>query len=218
MRMTGRLFTTGLGVAVLLTSLAPHAWSQVAVGSGGGGFGGELKGPTIVGGRVICAQCTIRDVEAAQPHLTNLYELRHPQEGKVVMQIAPLPDTTAYYSWWHSDGAIWWQAIVGPGNSLTVRTPNYLFRQLMAEENLLKQVELVGLLGRSRTYDVASVNYLDSTPSPLASARRAQAAAERADTAAERAQGAAKRAANAADRLTAMTNTAENQFATSLVK
>ena len=94
------------------------------------------------------------------------------------MQIKPHEDTAAYYDWWHKDGAIWWQTVVAPATSVFVRAPNSLFQQLMAEENLMKQVQLTGQLSSDRTYDMVSVYYFESTPSPLPAAREAQSAAE----------------------------------------
>ena len=178
MKTLNRMFVTGLSVAVLFTTLSSNAWSQIAVGPGSGGFSGEFRRTIIIGGRVICAQCTIRDVQATQPELTNLYELHHPQEGRIVMQIKPHEDTAAYYAWWHNDGAIWWKTVVAPATSVFVRGPNSLFRQLIAEENLMKQVQLTGQLSSDRTYDMVSVHYFEATPSPLPAAREAQAAAE----------------------------------------
>jgi len=209
---------------MLLTGLVTGAWGQVA-GGAGGFVGGELRGTTVIEGKVLCARCTLEDVHAAQPRLTNLYELRHPQEGEFVMQIAPRQDASAYSTWWQSDGAIWWQSVVGPGYAVSVRAPRSLFRQLMAEENLMKQVQLTGLLRRTRAYDVNAVTYLESTPSPLAAAQQAQAAAQRAqaaagqaDTAAGRAQRAAERVEQVADRLTTLADTAERQFTANLAK
>jgi hypothetical protein len=198
MIMRTKLLTSGLGVAVFLISLGSSAFAQgVAVGVGAAGgvgsggvtpFGGELRGPTIIEGRVICARCDINDARATQPDLTNLYEFHH-DDGALVMQIAPQYsiDPLAYNVWWQSDGAIRWMSIVGPANSVTVRAPSYLYRQLMAEENLLRPVQLNGLLRRTRTYAVFSVDYLTPIPGPLAAARQAQAAAQRAQAAAERA-------------------------------
>jgi hypothetical protein len=227
------ILMSGLGVAVFLTGLVSSALAQgvgvaggAGPGAGGSAFGGELRGPTIIEGRVICARCTLDDVRATQPDLTDLYEFHH-DDGALVIQILPHYniDPLAYNVWWQSDGAIRWMSLVGLNKSVSVRTPSYLYRQLMAEENLLRPVQLNGLLRRTRTYDVVSVDYLAPIPSPLAAARqaqeaarRAQAAAERAEAAAGRTQGAAERAENAADRLMAMTNTAENQFTANLMK
>ncbi len=227
MKLLQRVLTVGCGLALALMGLAPGAWGQVGGGAGGAGglVGGELRGPTVIGGKVICARCTRNDVLASQPTLRNLYELHHPQEGTVVMQIAPSEEMLAYASWWQSDGAIWWQSIVGPGHEVAVRAPSALFRQLKAEENLLKQVQLTGLLRRTRTYDVDSIMYFESTPNPLAAvqqahtaAERARVAAERAVAAADRAQGAAERAERAADRLMAMADTTEREFTANLQK
>jgi hypothetical protein len=97
--------------------------------------------------------------------------------------------------------------------------------QLMAEENLMKQVQINGLLRTTNTYDVVSVNYLDPTPGPLALGQQAQdaaqcaaAAAAHAEVAAGRVEGAAERTENAADRLMAKTDTAEDQFTADLRK
>jgi hypothetical protein len=217
MSVLSRKSTIGLSVIVLCMGLVTSAWGQVG-GGGGLGVGGELRGPTVIAGKVICAQCSINDVRASQPNLQDLYELRHTQEGRIVMQIAPPQDTLAYNVWWQSDGAMWWMSIAGPDNIVSMRTPNYLFRQLMAEENLLREVQMTGLLRRNKTYDVDSVTYLESIPSPLAAVQRAEEAARRAQAAAGNREASVGRAEDAADRLMAMTNTTEQQFTTNLMK
>jgi hypothetical protein len=141
------------------------------------------------------------------------------------MQIDPREDTFADDVWWLSDGATRWKSVAGLAHSVSVRTPSYLFRQLMEEENLMKQVQINGLLRTTNTYDVVSLNYLDSTPGPLAlgqsaqdAAQRAAAAAARAEAAAGRVEGIAERTEDVANRLAAMTDTAEDQFVADLRK
>lgn len=227
MSTLNKMFKTGLGITVLLAGLTANAWGVVVGGGAGvrmGGGGGEVRGPSIIGGRVICTQCDIEQVREGQPDLMNLYELHH-VDGQVVMQVEPREDTLTDDVWWLSDGAIRWKTIAGLANSVSVRTPSYLFQQLMEEENLMKQVQINGLLRTTNTYDVVSVNYLDPTPGPLAfgqqaqdAAQRAAAAAARAEAAAGRAEGAAERTENTTDRLMAMTDTTEDQFAADLRK
>jgi hypothetical protein len=78
-------------------------------------------------------QCSIRELQAVRPELTDLYELEHLQgqaQGQVVLQVAA------------ADEAARWENIVGLAHDVAVRTPDHLFQQLMVEENHLKQVRI----------------------------------------------------------------------------
>ena len=112
MSIFNKVLKTGFSITFLLAGLTVNAWG-LGVGGGGAGIaagGGELRGPNIIAGRVICAQCDIDEVQAAQPDLTSLYELRH-ADGQVVMQIDPREDTLTDDVWWLSDGAVRWQRL-----------------------------------------------------------------------------------------------------------
>lgn len=226
----GKTVTTGLGMAILSIGLVSDGWGQAGVSAGfvgGGGAGrGESQGVTALTGRVLCTQCDIEEVQTARPDLSRLYDVQH-RGGRMVMQVGALdsPIAGSMMGFEDSSEAHWWESIVGLSHSVTVRAPDQVLSQLMAEENLDKRFQIAGVLRPSRVYDVISLAYLESTPSPLAAARqaqeagrRAQAAADRAEAAADRAVGATARAETSADRLVAASSTAENQFTASLTK
>jgi len=104
--------------------------------------------------------------------------------------------------------AAWWQAIVDLDHTISVRTPDYVFAQLMAEENLNRRVGIQGLLRPTRTYDVVNVRFLEDIRRPLSTAP----AASRAEAAVVPADDAVARAERAADRLEAVAKNAEAQF------
>jgi hypothetical protein len=84
---------------------------------------------------------------------------------------------------------------------MTVRTPDYVFAHLMAEENLNRHVGIQGLLRPTGTYDVVSVTFLEDIRRPISKAPvaspsvRAQAAEAAATRAAERVEAAGEAAA-----------------------
>ena len=124
-----------------------------------------------------------------------------------------------------TDEAAKWASIAKLSRVLAVRTPDSLFQDLMAEENLLKEVRLTGLLRSNRTYDMAGVTFIGVTPSPLTgrygaldAEQRAANAAVRADAAAQSSEGSANRVEKAIQRMEAAADTVEGQFNTGLRK
>jgi hypothetical protein len=195
-------------VAVVLAT-SSQIWAIGAVGGGGFGgigsassFGGEMQFRTAgVDGRVVCTRCRLAEVRSAQPDLIGLYEFQH-RQGQVVMQLVRSLD---------ANDAAWWMDIAGPTNTLSVRTPDHVFAQLMAEENLNRQVAIRGLLRTNRTYDVVSVTFLDEGRQPLRTGQ-APTAADRAEAAARRAEKAATEAEGAANNSEATARTGEAQL------
>jgi hypothetical protein len=177
---------TGLGVILLFAGVTTSAWGQVA--GGGFSFGGELRGITQLRGKVVCVECSLEEVRAAQPRLTGLYELHNGQE-QVVMAVDTINERAR------------WQSIVGSSDRIAVRIPDSLFHRLTAEENLFKEVEIVGLLRNTRTLDISDVAILGPSlaEQAYAAGEQAQAAAVRAEAAAIRAEAAAGRAEMFAD-------------------
>jgi hypothetical protein len=116
-----------------------------------------------------------------------------------------------------ASSAAWWEAVVGLTHEMAVRTPDYVFAQLMAEENLNRRVGIQGLLRPTRTYDVASVTFLEPVRRPI-STGAAPSAADRAETAATEAEDAAARVERAAERLDAASRAAEERFEAQLRK
>lgn len=186
MATVGNTLRTGFGVTLLLTGLATSAWGQV--GGGGFPFGGELRGITQFRGSVVCVECSIEEVRAAEPRLTGLYELRHDQ-GQVVMKIDAIVERAR------------WASVLGLSDRISVRAPDSLFRKLTAEENLFKEVEIVGLLRNTRTLDIGDVVVLGPSIAEQAylAGEETQAAADRAEIAARRAELAADQAEMFAD-------------------
>ena len=138
----------------------------------------------------MCTQCSIGELQAVRPELTDLYELEHLQgqaQRQVVMQVAA------------ADEAARGKNIVGLAHDVAVRTPDYL---------------ITGILRSKRTYDVARVTFLCLTPSSLScgaldAEQRAANAATRADATARRVEESADRFDNAVQQLESASNTAE---------
>jgi hypothetical protein len=210
MKVVRYLGYISISIVALLLATNTQTWA-VAVGGPASGLGvaplgGELRGITGISGRVICARCDLDQVQNSQPGLVGLYELQH-RQGQVVMQIIRPQEASA---------AAWWEAIVGLTHEMAVRTPDSVFAQLMAEENLNRRVGIQGLLRPTRTYDVTSIIFLEPVRRPLS--RATPSAADRAEAAASQAEDAATRVERAAERLDAASKAAEAQFESQLRK
>jgi len=57
-------------------------------------------------------------------------------------------------------GAVLATVLVGLSHQLSARAPDRVFEELMAEENLFKQVEVTGLLRSNRTFDISQVRVM----------------------------------------------------------
>lgn len=197
-------FTASMGAAVLTLGLVTTgAWGQgggAAPMAGGGTAGmGELEGALTVKGSVVCVDCTLEEARAAHPDVTDFYQLTHatPGAGRLVMKVDDV------------NNKMWWETLVGLTHQVPVRAEERIWQGLTAEENLFKDMQIVGLLRKSRTLDIAEVNVGDLTLTELenthihrqaiAAGLKAQNAAMRAQTAALRAETAALRAETAAE-------------------
>ena len=127
---------------LLLIGLSSGVYAQVS-GRGVSSFGGELRGATRFIGKVVCVGCTLEDVQHVHPDQHHLYQLTHNQE-RVVMEVSQIddPQLWSYFAW---------------PPQIRVRAEDKLFRQLIAEQNLFKEVEVTGLLRNTRTLDMFSV-------------------------------------------------------------
>jgi hypothetical protein len=114
--------------------------AQGFVPGGTGAFGGETRGPVQLRGTVVCARCTLDEVRKAQPKEHALYELAH-RQGQVVMKV----------TWVNNSQR--WRLFAWPPR-LWVRAKDEVFQQLTAEENLMKEIEIIGLLNNPRTLDI----------------------------------------------------------------
>ena len=129
-------------VALLVAGLTTSARSQVA-GGGLSSLGGESRGTVQFAGKVVCVGCSLEDVRQAHPHQHDLYLLRHKQ-GQVVMEVETVNEQPL------------WNSLAWPPR-LWVRAADQLFAQLTAEQNLFKEVKIMGLLRNTRTFDVFDV-------------------------------------------------------------
>jgi len=136
-----RFFIT-ISAALMLMFTGAVVAQGFAPGGGFSAFGGAGRGPTIFKGKVLCARCTLEEVQKGQPTLLHLYQLTHQQE-QVVLQVQTV------------NGAQMWESPLFP--RFTVRAPAAVFHQLTAEENLMKDVEISGILSSTQTLDVFGV-------------------------------------------------------------
>ncbi len=94
---------------------------------------------------MVCAGCSLEEVQKAHPGLHDLYQLSH-TKGQVVIEVksASDPEVWSYFAW---PPHIW------------VRAEDGLFEQLAAEKNLFKEVEITGLLRDTRDLDMFSITF-----------------------------------------------------------
>lgn len=137
---TRKRITIGMAAALLLAGITTGA--QGFAPGGLSSFGGGGRGMTTIKGNVLCAGCTLDEVQKAQPSTHHLYQLTHKQ-GQVVMQVKTV------------NGSEMWESPLSP--RFTVRSKESVFQQLTAEENLMKEVEITGILGNTGTLDIATV-------------------------------------------------------------
>jgi hypothetical protein len=129
-----------MAAALLLAGLTTAA--QGFVPGGLSGFGGGGRSMTLIKGQIVCAGCELDEVSRTQPSMHHLYQLTHKQ-GQVVMRVRTI------------NGSDMWEAPLSP--RFTVRSKDSVFGQLTAEENLMKDVEISGVLSNTRTLDIFGV-------------------------------------------------------------
>jgi hypothetical protein len=129
-----------MAATLLLAGITTGAQGFVP-GGGASGFG-MGSGMAIIKGQVLCAGCNLEEVRKAQPDTHHLYQLTHKQ-GQVVMQVRSV------------NGSAMWDLPWPP--RLAVRAKDEVFQQLSAEENLMKDVEITGILRHTRTLDIFAV-------------------------------------------------------------
>ena len=125
--------------ALLLAGLTTAAQGFVP---GGFGFGVGGRSMTVIKGQVLCAGCELDEVSRGQPNLHHLYQLTHKQ-GRLVLQVKTV------------NGSDMWEAPLSP--RFMMRSPDSILRQLTAEENLMKDVEITGTMSTTQILDISSV-------------------------------------------------------------
>ena len=143
MAKLGKRIGIGVAAALLLVSMTTGARAQVVPGGGLGSFGGESRGTTLLMGKVVCAGCSLEEVQKAHPNQYNFYQLTH-RKGQVVMAVETV-----------SDPQVWSDFAFPP--RIWVRGQDEIFAQLTDEQNLFKEVEITGLLSNARTLDMFGV-------------------------------------------------------------
>jgi hypothetical protein len=133
-----RKLKASLCMAVLLIGIAAGARGQV--GDGGQAFGVSGTGAIQLRGQVVCTNCYLDEVKRTP----FTYQLTH-KHGRLVMNVTWTSNTSR------------WNRIVWPPQ-LHVRGEERLIQQLGAEENLMKELEVSGVLGNSRTFDLSEVS------------------------------------------------------------
>src|SRR5262249_54916291 len=151
MRTVGTCVLGSLGTTLLIVGLSLNARGQspnfpVAPFQ-------NLNALTRIKGAILCAACSLTEMEKAGGGTGHLYELAN-LRGK----------TTAVLRVDEGDDAARWSSIT-LGHRLQVRTAAAVWQELTAEENLYQEVQITGLLSSDRTFDVTGVTASGERPS-----------------------------------------------------
>jgi hypothetical protein len=105
--------------------------------------GRDARGTVHMKGNVVCAQCSLEKIRPTQSEQGQLYQFTHAQ-GVVVVRVRSVNDspTWRYFGW--------------PAE-IPVRAGDEVFRQLMAEGNLFKDVEITGALSTTHVLDIFEI-------------------------------------------------------------
>jgi hypothetical protein len=141
MLLSRKMFRTSAIAALVLAGVVSGARGQVP--GGGSSFGGSSRGLVVITGSVLCAQCSLNDVRKAQPNESHLYQLSY-RQNQLVMKMTAVNESAMF------DALAW-------PPQLAVRGSDSVLTRLGAEENLFKEMTLIGLLHNSRTLDVFDI-------------------------------------------------------------
>jgi hypothetical protein len=145
-------------LAILLLAVSGRGSNaRTPGGAGPGTFRGELRGVYQVQGKVLCANCTVQEVQKASPqHLPDLYTL---QKGKqqAVFQVTEIRNSAS-----GRESLLGrWEAITSLTRRLTLRADESVWRKLTAPENQRREVQLTGLLQNTGVFDVADLTFVE---------------------------------------------------------
>jgi hypothetical protein len=131
---------TSLAAALLLTCITTGVQGEVIKVL----VRGEVvTGPMRLRGTVICVACSLEEAQKAQSDTRTLYQLTH-EQGQIVMRMSTINNSKN------------WSLFAWPPQ-IRVRAQDDLWQKLTAEENLLQEVEITGLLSNARTLDIFAV-------------------------------------------------------------
>ena len=140
------LFGVTMAALLIVASLATYAHGQ-ALGSDHPLLGGKWRTVTHLTGEVVCARCSLYEVQAGRLGTwPMLHQLTH-RLGRVVMQIHTV-----------NDSHIWNVGDLYP--EIAILSKDELFQQLAAEETLFKEVEIIGLLSNTQMLEIFQINVL----------------------------------------------------------
>jgi hypothetical protein len=105
--------------------------------------GRDARGTLHITGNVVCAQCSLEKIRPTQSDQGQLYQFTHAQ-GAVVIRVRSVNDSPTW-------------RYFGRPSEIPVRARGEVFRQLMAEENLLKDVEITGALSTTHALDIFEI-------------------------------------------------------------
>lgn len=144
MNIFGKTVRFGIVIALLLGSRTTrtHGFGPGG-GSAGSAVGGATRSAVQIRGTIVCAQCSLDDVQKTQPQRRHLYELTH-RQGQIVLEVTQVNDPQT-------------PLVLGSLPHLVVRAPDQVFAQLTAEEHTFKTVELSGLLRNQIIFDLVTV-------------------------------------------------------------
>ena len=144
MVLISKMMRTGVAATLLLAGIVTGAHAFTGAGGTATGVGGGGRNALRITGKIVCASCSLDEVRKAQPDSYHLYQLTH-KNGLVVVEVKMVNDSAR------------WSALTWPPR-LWVRAENNVFQQLVAEQNLFKDVKITGILSNSRTFDVLGVD------------------------------------------------------------
>ena len=137
-----RKLSRSITAAILvLTGAVAIARGQVV--DSGSSFAGAGRGAITITGSVVCTRCGLDEVRKGQPYNSHLYQFSH-RRGQLVIEISRV------------DKAAIFDSVVQPPR-LWVRGENAVLDRLDAEENLSKEMTIVGVLHNTRTLDVFDI-------------------------------------------------------------
>jgi hypothetical protein len=105
--------------------------------------GREARGALHMTGNVVCARCSLEKIRPTQSDQGQLYQFTHAQ-GTVVIRVRSVNDSPTW-------------RYFGRPSEIPVRARDEVFRKLMAEENLFKDVEIEGALSTTKALDIFEI-------------------------------------------------------------
>ena len=171
MATVGKTIRRSVTAALLLAGTTTMTRGQVGPDAGAE-FGPAGDWAIHIKGKMICTQCRLADVQKLQPNNHQLYELTY-QQAQGGMPTSPYHPYSQYHpyidkeeqlTYQQAQGVLevsgvsnprWWNHLTGP--RLQIRGEQGLVQKLTAEENVMKEVEVSGVLTPSQILELQAV-------------------------------------------------------------